>query len=132
MGRRAGIALALGVACLLGACATQQPVSNAVPPEPLLRAFGNEPGWTVTVYADSLVYLTNYGEDRYVFTHFVARSTGPGTFDATHRTIRPDPPFEMAVSEKACADDMSGEPFGFTVTVEFESRTYRGCGRTLN
>ena len=33
---------------------------------------------------------------------------------------------------EACQDSMSGEEFETTVTVEYQGKTYRGCGRALH
>ena len=127
MGRNAGIA-ALGIVLALAACATFPSTGGTVRSgEATFRAVGNEPGWSVTVYPDSLVYVTNYGADHYTFTQFVTRPEGAGIY----QTLRPDPHFEMTRSDAPCFDDMSGEPFEATVVLEFDGRTYRGCGNWL-
>lgn len=92
------------------------------------RAVGNEPGWLVTIYPDSLVYLAQYGTERYVFTDFVTRPGTPRVFEASAR----DRHFHFAVEDRPCRDDMSGQPFPATVTVAFGEDAYQGCGRSLD
>ncbi len=142
MGRRAGIALVLGLT--LAACAlrtTAPPEAPAEMPEDSdapwnaarlagagFRAVGNEPGWMVEVYPDSLVYVTNYGEDRYRFPDYTATDAAPYVYEAAAdgHTLT------VTLSDEDCLDDMSGFPFETTVVLDFDGQTSRGCGRALD
>lgn len=148
MGRRSGIAsiAALGVMLALGACASG-PATTAPPAEEryegsdapwetarragaTFRASGNEPGWTVEVYPDSLVFVTSYGQERYRFESYTTSNPDAEPFvyeaSADGRTI------SVARADTPCRDDMSGQPFETTVRLTFDGQPYRGCGRALD
>ena len=142
MGRRAGITLAAMLALALGACASG-PASTA-PEEAYegsdapwdaarlagagFRASGNEPGWIVEVYPDSLVFVTNYGEDHYRFPDYTATDAEPFVYEASAGGHA----ITVTLSDEDCLDDMSGEPFETTVQLTFDGQPYRGCGRALD
>ena len=148
MGRRAGIAglAALGLMLALGACAPG-PAATAPPAEEPyegsdapwdaarlagvgFRATGNEPGWIVEVYPDSLlVFIMNYGEDTYRFPTFSAREQDPDTF--VYEAAAEGHALTVTLTDTFCQDDMSGQPFDTSVAVVFDGETFRGCGRSL-
>ncbi len=147
MGRRAGIAglAALGLMIAFGACAPG-PAATA-PDEPYegsdapwdaarlagvgFRATGNEPGWLVEVYPDSLlVFTTNYGADTVRFPTFSAREEGAGTF--VYEASADGHALTVTLTDTFCQDDMSGQPFDTSVAVVFDGEPLRGCGRHLD
>ena len=142
MGRRAGITLIAALAVLAGACAPG-PTTTAEPHEGSdgpwdaarlagagFRAVGNEPGWFVEVYADSLVFVTNYGEDRYTFPGYT--ESEPDAEPFVYEASAGGHAITVTLTDEPCQDDMSGEPFDTTVTVVFDGETFQGCGRPLD
>lgn len=93
-----------------------------------LRGFGNEPGWSVEIGpGDRVTWVTGYGEDRYEFESAEEPRDDGGTAyvgTADGGAIR------VTVTPESCHDDMSGEAFTHRVMIEYEGRTYRGCGGT--
>lgn len=144
MGRRAGIALAaalLVAACAPGPAMTEPPAEGSYegsdgPGDAArlagagFRAVGNEPGWFIEVYADSLVFVTNYGEDRHTFPAYT--EAAPEAEPFVYEAAIGGHSITVTLADEPCQDDMSGEPFDTTVTVVFDGETLRGCGRPLD
>lgn len=113
----------------VAACATPPlPVDRAQDSAASFRAVGNEPGWHVDIYADHLTFVTNYGEDRYTFTDYTVSGRMPYVYRATSG----DHAIMVTLADVRCFDDMSGERFETTVTLDFDGQIYRGCGRALD
>jgi uncharacterized membrane protein len=95
------------------------------------RGRGNEPGWTVEVGpGPRLEFETNYGQDRHTFD----AATESGSEMSGARVVRAEQGGEqikVSVTTDDCADDMSGEHFEQRVIVEFDGKTFRGCGTAL-
>jgi len=95
------------------------------------RGVGNEPGWSLEIGPDEIVFHTSYGEDTYRFT-----TPTPETSDSEPRSFYrvAEDGHELIVElvGRACADDMSGEAFETTVLVTFDGTERRGCGRPLH
>ena len=94
-------------------------------------ATGNEPGWTLEIDWQTILFVTNYGQDSYRFgrpdpdvdqsretTAYTARDGGHGI------TVR--------LTAVACTDSMSGEAFETTVQITLDGRVYQGCGQPLH
>jgi uncharacterized membrane protein/membrane-bound inhibitor of C-type lysozyme len=95
------------------------------------RAVGNEPGWSLEIDNDgSILFINNYGEDQYVFA--TPEPTLVRQADTTIYFVQ-DAEHTMTIilRDQQCYDDMSGEPFGTTVTLVFDGRRFRGCGKAL-
>ena len=95
------------------------------------KAVGNEPGWSLEIDNDgSILFINNYGKDQYVFATpkpTVVRETGTTLYlvqDAEHTMT-------VILRDQPCHDDMSGEPSNTTVTLVFDGRRFRGCGKAL-
>lgn len=95
------------------------------------RAVGNEPGWSLEInHGGSLLFITNYGEDRYVFaTPIPVTNEQSGTTiylvqDAEHKMT-------VILRDEQCQDDMSGEAFDTAVTLIFDGKRLKGCGKAL-
>lgn len=91
------------------------------------RGLGNEPYWTLEIGAERMAMITELGERRteLPFEEPVVqgarttwRAAGGGAIVAV-------------VERRPCTDTMSDEQFEAAVTVIFEGRTWRGCGRYL-
>lgn len=146
MGRSTGITIltALGLLLSLAACAPG-PAERVTEPEETFegsdapwdaarlagagfRASGNEPGWLVEIYPDSLVFVTSYGEEHYRFPDYTATDAEPFVYEAS----RGGHEISVTLTDTLCLDDMSGKPFETTVTIVFDEQTLRGCGRPLD
>lgn len=115
------------LALVVAACAGQEPIGptegrdwDAVEP---LRAQGNEPGWHADLGASHVTLVTDYGLRRLevpapsVVTRTGVRQYGSAGDDLT-----------VTVVDERCADDMTGMPYPFTVTVSLGTERLRGCG----
>lgn len=93
--------------------------------------YGNEPGWSLEIGADGrLRFVTDYGAEQHEFARSAVR--GGETDGVTVFSAGPDGArLEVSVSRQDCADDMSGEPFEYRMTVEYGGRTLHGCARAL-
>jgi heat shock protein HslJ/uncharacterized lipoprotein YbaY len=102
----------------------------AVPAPPaVLRAQGNEPGWSLRIGGERLTLLTNYGAHR-----LETALPEPEADNGTTRYRISDPPLSVRIDERRCSDTMTGMPYPLTVTLETPERTLTGCGgepRTL-
>lgn len=96
------------------------------------RGRGNEPGWYVEISNHyGIVFVTNYGSDRYHFETFTMGS------DETSRKTRFEASHDagemlITLEGRRCSDSMSGEQFETRVTVIFEGKKLNGCGRALH
>ena len=92
------------------------------------RAVGNEPGWTMEILGQELiVFVADYGEHRVEYplpTPVQDTTTGRTTWDAGE--------LQLLIDGQQCLDTMSGEQFEAAVTVYWNDRQYRGCGRALH
>jgi putative lipoprotein len=102
------------------------------------RATGNEPGWHLEIRNDlearagkRIRFVFDYGE-----RDAVLHAPDPMVEDEPHRTVyrgeNGDLDIVVQIEGDACTDSMSGERFEATVTVEFQGKVYRGCGRALH
>ena len=96
------------------------------------RGRGNEPGWHIEISKSyGIVFVTNYGADRYHFETFqsvsdeTSRKTTFITSDA-ERELR------VTLEGRRCSDSMSGETFATAVTVTFDGKQLNGCGKALH
>jgi len=94
-------------------------------------ATGNEPGWTLEIGYETIVFVTDYGESRYELPtpEPVTDSTGrvatwSGAVDG-HDLI-------ITVRGESCADTMSDETFESRFEVRLDDRVYAGCGQALH
>jgi uncharacterized membrane protein len=94
------------------------------------RASGNEPGWTLDILAERLVFAGDYGTRR-VTTPRPAAQTDPTSSETVYRADTEAHRLTVRIRPAPCADSMSGERHPFSVEVELDGTTYRGCGRAL-
>jgi heat shock protein HslJ len=94
------------------------------------RASGNEPGWTLDVLVDRLVFAGDYGTRRAITPRPAAR-TDPTSNETVYRADTEVHRLTVRIRPGPCVDSMSGDRYPFTVAVEFDGTTYRGCGRTF-
>jgi uncharacterized membrane protein len=91
---------------------------------------GNEPGWTLEIGPEELVFKTNYGEDTYRFPT-PEPEANPERLRTTYRAESDGRELLVEVLGVACADDMSGERFESMVRIMFDGQTLTGCGLAL-
>lgn len=96
------------------------------------RATGNEPGWHLEISKGyGIVFVTNYGSDRYIFT-----TPQPTSNDASRTAsyVVNENGHELVITleGKRCADSMSDEQFETTVTVILDGAQLSGCGKALH
>ncbi len=98
-----------------------------------LRAVGNEPGWSMTLYENQTpVYAElelDYGERRLGTIALERGTTSAGGVE--YHAKEAAYTLSVVVERGSCADDMSGEEFDARVRVTVDEREYRGCGRYL-
>ena len=94
----------------------------------VFRALGNEPAWSLEIFADRLAVITELGarrtELRYAAPVVAGAQTTYRASDGGHELV-------AIVERRACADSMSGEAFDAAATVTLDGATLRGCGRFL-
>lgn len=92
---------------------------------------GNEPGWLLAMWPDSIVLVANYGEDTLRFPPTAPEVLPTGrrlwSLEAGGRSL------SLAISPEPCRDDMSGAEFPATIQYVLDSlATLRGCGTPLS
>ena len=92
------------------------------------RAVGNEPGWNLEILAGTRMRLiADYGASR------VEVPLPEPTIDRELRRTRWDAgEIVLEVIGRPCRDSMSGESFETEVSVHWQGRTFKGCGRALH
>ncbi len=106
------------VAAILAGCAQGQGA-------PAFRARGNEPPWSLAIEADTMTLVTDYGNTRQVMPTPPVQSTAAGRRYATKSDGKD---VVVTISDRPCADNMSGMPFPATVVVQLDGRELSGCG----
>jgi uncharacterized membrane protein len=91
------------------------------------RGLGNEPGWVLEIATDERVSLDyDYGNLRVTFPPLEPeRDAYDGSLRYSGRTESHS--IKVTLKDQPCHDDMSGEPFGWSVELEFDGDSKRGC-----
>ncbi len=96
------------------------------------KGIGQEPGWYLDIYyGDKIVFVTDYGTKS--FTAPLKPEKTEQSVDTIRNYKALTSFFNLAVviEPKQCFDSMTGEPFPYLVTVYFEDKCYKGCGREI-
>ncbi len=94
------------------------------------QAFGQEPGWELTIReGDHITFAYDYATRTATTPAPAPQRDAQGRMVYQSRTD--SDALTVTVARTPCADSMSGERFESTVTVVHNGGTYRGCGRTL-
>ena len=90
-----------------------------------LTARGNEPSWRLSVSATDVIF-----EAPGLGLGFKAPISARGVEDGRPRIVAEagGERLEMTVTERLCADTMTGMPFPVGVSVAYGGRTFEGCG----
>jgi len=106
----------------------QAPWADAARRGAAFRALGNEPAWSLEIFADRLAVVTELGARRAELRYAAPASAGART---TYRASDGGHELVAVVERRTCADSMSGEAFDAAATVTLDGATLRGCGRFL-
>ena len=101
--------------------------------DPRFRCVGNEPGWTLAIRPDSLVFVGDYGEVRAAYPG-VAPRVGDGIwyYESVNRSVPSGySRLTAIVVRDSCNDGMSDRTYEYTVRVIYDLRAYVGCGTRL-
>jgi uncharacterized membrane protein len=95
------------------------------------RATGNEPGWNMEIYSDSIKLVLDYGAstERFATPAPIEDATAHRT---TYESVNDSHRLTVTLEGGGCSDTMSGEEFEVSVTVTLGERVLRGCGRALH
>jgi uncharacterized membrane protein len=121
---------------LVGAFGTPEPETQGAEtsraPASEIRAFGNEPFWSVTCSeVDGIVY-SRLGEEHVAFPY---ESPSYATRDALSSTIGPledaagEHTIEIIISEEPCQDTMADTVHPMRAIVVMDGEQLRGCAR---
>lgn len=96
------------------------------------KGVGNEPGWSVSVYApDSIVLQTDYGLVSQTFPYnFPTYQAGTWNFEILSDS-RKDVLY-IRFTDNACLDNMLGASSPYQVSVDLGDSHYEGCANKLN
>ena len=95
------------------------------------RGTGNEPGWSLEIGPDNIVFVTNYGDDRYELPT-PAPELDPSEKKTTYRTREDGHELIVVLEGKECQDTMADWTFETTVTVTLDGKSVNGCGTALH
>lgn len=91
----------------------------------LLRASGNEPGWSLRIDKGTLGFVTQDGAAPVAAPVAVLpQGADASTYVADTGTAL----ITVTARDQLCKDTMSGMPYPTAVTVAYAGRSYRGCG----
>jgi uncharacterized membrane protein len=121
---------------LVGACGTPEPETPDAEASPApaseIRAFGNEPFWSVLISESGGILYSRLGDEDVVFPY---ESPSYATRDALRSTIGPleDVPGEhmiqIVISEEPCQDTMADTVHPMRAIVVVDGEELRGCAR---
>ncbi|MGB3617387.1 MAG: YbaY family lipoprotein [Catalinimonas sp.] len=94
------------------------------------RAVGQEPGWTMEIKEDSLLFVGDYGATHYTLA-IDERRANRDAARVTYRASGGEHELLAVLTGRPCRDNMTGVSYGTTVTVRIDGREFKGCGREL-
>ena len=96
------------------------------------RATGNEPGWYLEITrGQNILFVSDYGQNRYTFKT-PEPETHPTQPQTIYHTQNNQHKLTITLEGRRCQDTMADEVYATTVTITFNEKTYRGCGRALH
>jgi uncharacterized membrane protein len=96
-----------------------------------VRAQGRDPvGWQLEIGPRAAVFATAEGlRARFPMTD---SEVDPATGATAYRFSDDGHQLRVQIASEPCTDPSTGEPFGASVRVVFDGRTYQGCGEALH
>ncbi len=94
-------------------------------------AVGNEPGWQLKLGGEMVVFITDYGNQRFAFEKPRMRED-KAKLMTTYAAAEGGHRIDVVLRGTECADSMSGEKFETTVLVVFDGKPLPGCGQALH
>ncbi len=88
----------------------------------VLKARGNEPGWSLEIAGDTLKFVSDYGATR------VEAAAAKSADGAVTQWRASDKDLTVTWENVICADDATGMPHPARVTVDHAGKTLTGCG----
>ncbi|MFC4291898.1 META domain-containing protein [Sphingorhabdus arenilitoris] len=115
--------------CPLFFALTACPASIGLPPPPTdnarpFTASGNEPGWTLTINADEMIYVGSYGETK------ITTATPAPIYEGKDR-VYSNGSMSVRIAPGPCADSMVEREYASRVTVTVKGQTVSGCGGAI-
>lgn len=111
-----------GEAATLSLSGKQLPDCQPLLPEPLYRAQGNEPGWTIEIAGGQMRYSGDYGA-----TRINASLPDPIVLDGALRYAPEGADLALTLTPALCHDSMSGLPYPHSVTLDTGGARLSGC-----
>lgn len=93
-------------------------------------ATGNEPGWTLRIFPERMVLVTDHGQRTIVTPRPEPVQSADGGA-ITYRAETEAHRVSVVLRDETCRDSMSGEEYDTTVEVTLDGERYRGCGLLL-
>ena len=93
------------------------------------RATGNEPGWSLEMLQDRILFLDQEGAR--VTMPRPAPQVDPASGETVYAAETDAHRIRVLIRESECVDTMSGERSESIVALEVDGRAYRGCGYAL-
>jgi uncharacterized membrane protein len=131
--RLLGTLIALSVVAACGTPEPETPDAETSPaPASEIRAFGNEPFWSVLISEAGGIVYSRLGEEDVAFPY---DSPSYATRDALRSTIGPlenaagEHTIEIVISEEPCQDTMADTVHPMKAIVVVDGEELRGCAR---
>ncbi len=94
-------------------------------------AQGNEPGWSLEITDNTLLLVSDYGNEQYRIDN-AERQTDEQARTTVYRGTDGETEISVMLELKACSDTMVDSSYETTVTVHLGEQTLRGCGSALH
>ena len=96
------------------------------------RAVGNEPGWVLEISQEAgIVFKYDYGQSVIKFL-YRAPNTNSERRRSEYSLNNGEAHIKIILEGKICQDTMVEQQYESTVTVQYASKTYKGCGKSLH
>jgi len=125
-------AIVLTAAIMVGYGCGPSPESSGASASHRLRAFGNEPFWSIAVSADSGIVYTRLGEPGLVFPYASPASTADSTSTLIFGPVTDASgahQIEGRIEARECADTMADTVHPMRATVVVDDEELSGCAR---
>ena len=94
-------------------------------------ALGNEPGWTLLIKGNEIFYNGDYGSNYHRFKNAIMMTNQEKRF-SIFKAKKDSHAITLKLEGKKCNDTMNDDTFETTVSIELDSKTLNGCGKSLH